>query len=1813
MDIKQKAIWVADIREMSQYWRGRHVGRLVESEKMGQQAIKKTLPIYDKALRTLNKQINDLYTRYSTEAGLDVLELTRVLSGVDRNKFIRNMHQTLKSLGLGVGDIYNKQFLQKLTGLEAMKQQVYWEIEKLAKEVEPIQTSTYKEIIKKSYEETGQDIRRLAGDTSTPFQTITVQVLDEMLKERWAGGNYSHRIWGNTSRLAKNLMNTLGTGLMIGTSQQKMANDIGTRFDANQYELMRLVRTEANYFNNMAELQSYRDEGIDYYRYDAVLDGRTSQWCDPAQGGLGGMIFKVSDAMVGVNYPPLHPHCRSTTYPLYKGEIGSEKVWTSKDVLAGNHIIPTVAPPKKPKPKAQPIRQPSTSAPVQFGGLERVDDFDDYKHYVSSLIPEKDINRKTVEMVKKMIAESKNPEDLYSVVVDKNNINQVIGGTSDFLIAYQEMRVLPRVYAVGRNDYEKWDKESKAQFSSWIEWAIKQNMAVDMRTQWHSISYGGQRPELEIKSYGELGTSLAKEILSPSEYKLIVDTAKSGMDYFAPNNPAKQLASDMANANERDNNSDIVSYLYEYTLRKKGLKGYELENAEATFFVGMMTNKNAREKVFFSEGLPKDYWHFSNKVDVNTLNKILRKGYDKSKEGLYTEKQFNELVGIYDKAFENSKTLEDMKVWRGVAFDDKFTIDKFKIGSVFNDNSYLFTTERFELAQSYMRGSGKNKEAMLEIFLPKGTKAMTYNQFYYEPDQILLARDTKFLVKRIYNSEKGYPIIQLEAVMPKKTDLEMRFYDMFRYDKMDVQPVKPKGWGEMVEDIAKSMLTKEQLELIEKNYRGITENRDFSDRDWKANPLWDEIFNVPTTTEGYFEDMGMLMKSYAEYLDYRDKSKGSELAEMQYKGHIEDVLEQMWVTDSLRNKFFGDVKLPMDMWHHETIDLNEVNAFLRGGREGQLKYIEHKYGRGAKGMTTPVEKIKTITRTYDDAFEKSKTKQDTTFFRGVAFDDNFTLEDNFKVGSKYTDNSYMFAKPTDDGILSFMKMSGARDKEYAIMEIVTPKGTRVMGGTQFFNPDSVIPFDASQVLFGKGTEFMVIDVKKDQKDKSGDVYTHIKVQAIPKDTPQDYVQKLSNNVKGFNEPMKEQERFGELNERLSKLVELHEIERLQKEAKKYKSADEFVDSVFEKANKDIGDMFRRDEGVSIDDITKIEKIDELGERPHMPSDFYNNPNININYNNDDEREVFTILEKVREKPNELITVYGLHGDYKDPQLTFGSSVTLSKGWAKNQSSQGFVREYQVQVRDIKFAGDTILEMGYYPRERLKELWKHKNDPVVVATKLLKESGDAKAKDGEFGVAQGSDYKTLLQKVTKSRTAESFARKELADIDTGDYKTKDLDAMKPIVKLTKGSLKEIARETGIEVEEYKYKQISDLVENYKNKPLAEVEVFLPSADTKLKYGEWVHTVKHEADSVSGIRNAGSFRVKVRDLRLDNFMHVYYYPKESLKDVWERTQGKQKLQESTVIAKPILQDKWGGRYKIPLDKDVGMFLARKGITFKPIDPTEGYQGTYESATRNIDLKVVDMRQGITRDDLKEVLGEKYKETLSRADLWTTMSTGQVLGKIDYKNLSPKQRDILFSKIDQERLQSSLYHEVGHLVDLQNYKVERTDERWYDGSEKTDMWGQAYSQTPEWAEMRMQVLKKAVDTGNNEFENILVSRMKEAFEYNFITNAKKGQELKEIDEGIIRKIAQGKFDKVDTEKKLQQLYAPMKNGGKFLLPTMKEWREDYAEKDIEMFADAFSMYMQNPKKLEKDAPLIYNHIDNIWQKTKQETKEWSMYILK
>ena len=201
-----------------------------------------------------------------------------------------------------------KAYGARITRLEALKQSIYLNLATVAdvelKECEKLYTRT----INKAYYLNCYDIQKGLA-IGFNVAAMPTEVIEEILKTNWSGIHYSDRVWRNSQVMAKRLEQVLLKGVMTGKSYRKLAIELEEMSEDGVFAAERLIRTEMTYISNQAELQSYKECGINEYIFVATLDSRTSKPCRK----MDRKRVKISEAVVGENLPPLHPWCRSTT------------------------------------------------------------------------------------------------------------------------------------------------------------------------------------------------------------------------------------------------------------------------------------------------------------------------------------------------------------------------------------------------------------------------------------------------------------------------------------------------------------------------------------------------------------------------------------------------------------------------------------------------------------------------------------------------------------------------------------------------------------------------------------------------------------------------------------------------------------------------------------------------------------------------------------------------------------------------------------------------------------------------------------------------------------------------------------------------------------------------------------------------------------------------------------------------------------------------------------------------------------------------------------------------------------------------------------------------------------------------------------------------------------------------------------------------------------------------------------------------------------------------------------------------------------
>lgn len=298
------------------YWEKRQVKRETKAFTTIQDIEKEYKIALEKAKQNINKELSRIGTTYMKDNNLSYHEALKLLKGDEYKVWKKDLHDYMKEYSKLLKTAHleaKKLYLEietlsarsRLSHLDSLRAQIDMELIKVSDNVDGLAKNTLTSIYRDTYTEVAKDLG--VNVIVSPEKIKTV------LDRPWSGANFSQRLWSNTDKLAQTVKREIVNGMIQGINLQTMAKRVSERFEtAKKNDVERLLRTEVNYTLNQATLDGYKEAGIEKYEFSATLDSRTSQICSE----LHGEVFEIKKVAVGLNYPPMHPRCRSTTIPI---------------------------------------------------------------------------------------------------------------------------------------------------------------------------------------------------------------------------------------------------------------------------------------------------------------------------------------------------------------------------------------------------------------------------------------------------------------------------------------------------------------------------------------------------------------------------------------------------------------------------------------------------------------------------------------------------------------------------------------------------------------------------------------------------------------------------------------------------------------------------------------------------------------------------------------------------------------------------------------------------------------------------------------------------------------------------------------------------------------------------------------------------------------------------------------------------------------------------------------------------------------------------------------------------------------------------------------------------------------------------------------------------------------------------------------------------------------------------------------------------------------------------------------------------------
>lgn len=318
---------MAQRQRTNAYWEKRSVERLSSAEKNSIPYLRQVKRMYNNAAKDTVKTVRQMYAGYyRKDKTFDKALLNSIVPTGDISKFLKDMEAK------GLTTYLPDNFKGRMDRIEMINAQIWGKIKDLGQKETALTTESYRKTIESTYYKTIYDTSKGIG-RNIAFSKMDDRTVNLILDTKFAGANYSSRVWKNTDDLADNIQEIIARAVATGQSQEKTIREVMDKFGTTAknpkqayYYASRLVRTETNYFENRAEIEAYKSMGIKKYQFVAVLDERTSDICREHDG----RIYEVDDVKYGENAPPLHPNCRSTVAP-YIGRDYEPKVRIARD------------------------------------------------------------------------------------------------------------------------------------------------------------------------------------------------------------------------------------------------------------------------------------------------------------------------------------------------------------------------------------------------------------------------------------------------------------------------------------------------------------------------------------------------------------------------------------------------------------------------------------------------------------------------------------------------------------------------------------------------------------------------------------------------------------------------------------------------------------------------------------------------------------------------------------------------------------------------------------------------------------------------------------------------------------------------------------------------------------------------------------------------------------------------------------------------------------------------------------------------------------------------------------------------------------------------------------------------------------------------------------------------------------------------------------------------------------------------------------------------------------------------------------------
>ncbi|QHI72892.1 minor capsid protein [Aminipila terrae] len=324
------------VQQTSDYWQKRQEQTFLSGEKTVNDYYQSLKKSFEQANKEIQQVIYLFYAKYADNNGVSFTKAQTLLDKQEIGELKDFIERVNETMGEYDQELTNMSIKARITRYEALKKQIDATLQKLyAVDYEHNGKSMLKELYTNTYYQNWY-----STDVYTGFHFQFAQVepisVETLINYPFNGANYSDRLWKQKDFLQQQLNESITTMLVQGKNPATLKGEFAKKFQSREYDAYRLLHTDGSFIIEQGTLAAYKESGVEKYQNLATLDMKTSDMCRE----IDGSIYLVAEAVTGINYPPFHAFCRTTTTPRYEDVDYSKSTRVARDEEGKVYKVP---------------------------------------------------------------------------------------------------------------------------------------------------------------------------------------------------------------------------------------------------------------------------------------------------------------------------------------------------------------------------------------------------------------------------------------------------------------------------------------------------------------------------------------------------------------------------------------------------------------------------------------------------------------------------------------------------------------------------------------------------------------------------------------------------------------------------------------------------------------------------------------------------------------------------------------------------------------------------------------------------------------------------------------------------------------------------------------------------------------------------------------------------------------------------------------------------------------------------------------------------------------------------------------------------------------------------------------------------------------------------------------------------------------------------------------------------------------------------------------------------------------------------------